>query len=178
MSRTTHTIRPALLRRVLDGGHSWGSLDVSPPRYGVSRHRLVVFPPGISADDRVLLRAWRTWPIWGVAVFLVLQIVLIQLFSSGAALTFSAGIALGAGGVIMAMTGAHRSQVRTMSVVRTACADDLLVAERFAELQSLVETLATADHALAEGTIDAVEHELAVWYVYERMADGGTHPLA
>jgi hypothetical protein len=167
MSDTMHQPR---WRRLLDGGHTWGSLDVSPPRYGVSRYRLVVFPPGISADDRMLLRARRTWPIWGIAVFLLLDVVLVPLIGSSPALWVSAGVYLGTGAVIMATTGALRGGVHTLSVVRTAGADDALIAEKFAELQSLTEALAVADRALADGEIGTVEHELTVWRVYDRMA--------
>jgi hypothetical protein len=167
MSDTTHQPR---WRRLLDGGHTWGSIDVSPPRYGVSRYRLVVFPPGISADDRVLLRAWRAWPVWGIAVFLALEIVLVPVLGSGQALGTSAAVFLGAGAVLMAMTGPHRHGIHTMSVVRTAGADDASVVGKYVELQSLADDLAVADRRLIDGEIDAAEHECLVWRVYDRMA--------
>jgi hypothetical protein len=155
---------------MLDGGRTWGSLEVSPTRYGISRYRLVVFPPGISADDRMLLRAWRAWPAWGLAAFLVLEILLVPAIGSGAALGISAVVVLGAGAVVMAMTGANRCGVRTLIAVRQAGANDTVAAERFVEFYSMVHCLTEADRMLADGEIRGQEHELLVWRVYDRMA--------
>ena len=38
--------------RLLDGERPWGAVDILPDRYGVTRYRLVVYPPGISDTDR------------------------------------------------------------------------------------------------------------------------------
>ena len=103
-------------------------------------------------------------------MFLTLEIVLVPVLGSGQALGISAIVVLGAGAVIMAMTGPHRHGIHTLSVVRTAGADDALVVERYAEMQSLAGDLATADRRLADGEIDAAEHECLVWRVYDRMA--------
>ena len=128
-------------RRLLDGGHTWGSLEVSPTRYGITRYRLVVFPPGISADDRMLLRIRRAWPTWGMAAFLILEILLVPAIGSVAALWISATVFLGAGAVVMAMTAAMRGGVRTMTAVRSAGVHDPLAAEQFAELYVLAHEL-------------------------------------
>jgi hypothetical protein len=117
MNDTMHAPR---WRRLLDGGRTWGSLDVSPSRYGVTRHRLVVFPPGISSDDRVLLRVWRTWPIWATLSWLVMEMFLVPTIGSGPAVAISTAVCVGAVVATMATTGANRSKVRTMSVVRMA----------------------------------------------------------
>jgi hypothetical protein len=167
----SHTMHEPRWRRLLDGGHTWGSLEVSPTRYGVTRYRLVVFPPGISADDRMLLRVWRARPAWGLATFLILEILLVPAVGTGAALGISAIVVLGAWAVVMAMTGANRGGVRTLTAVRQAGASDTFAAERFVEFYSLARGLADADRRLADGEIHAVEHELLVWRVYDRMAD-------
>jgi hypothetical protein len=167
MSDTMHEPR---WRRLLDGGHTWGALDISPTRYGVTRYRLVVFPPGISADDRRLLRAWRTWPVWGTATFLALEMLLVPTIGSGAALGISAGVFLGAGAVSMAMTGTNRCDVRTLTATRTGRTEDPMFADRFAELDALAHDLALADRKLANGQISTVGHEFLVWRVYDRMA--------
>ena len=83
-------------RRLLDGGRTWGSLDVSPSRYGVTRHRLVVFPPGISSDERVLLRLWRAWPIWATLMWLVMEMFLVPAIGSGAAVAISTTVCVSA----------------------------------------------------------------------------------
>jgi hypothetical protein len=156
-------------RRLLDGGRTWGSLEISPTRYGVTHYNLVVFPPGISAEDRMLLRAWRFWPIWGTLTWLVLEVLLAPLVGVATALAISTGIWLAAGAVAMAMAGANRARVRTMTVVRIAGHDDPLAPERLATLRSLVEELCEADQRLAAGESTTVDHELAVWRVYDRL---------
>ncbi|MDT5179638.1 MAG: hypothetical protein QOJ95_3836 [Mycobacterium sp.] len=171
MAPRTQPSQHPVLSRLLDGGHTWGSLSVSPPRYGVSRYRLVVFPPGISAEDRMLLRAWRSWPAWGIAVFLILEILLVPTLGTGLAFGTSVAVVLGAGAVLMVKSGATRGQVRTLTVVRTYGAVDDHVVEQFALLHTLTETLANADSRLAKGEIGAVAHERLVWFVYDQMAD-------
>ncbi|TPG35808.1 DUF6611 family protein [Mycolicibacterium hodleri] len=167
MNVSTHEPR---WRRLLDGGHTWGSLAVSPTRYGVTRYRLVVFPPGMSADDRMLLRVWRSWPVWGMTLFLLLEILLVPAIGASSALATSTAVFLGTGAALAAMTGATRGDVRTLSAVRMAGVDGTALAEGFAELCALVNDLAGADCERVDGEIDAVEHELLVWRVYDRMA--------
>jgi hypothetical protein len=164
------TMRAPRWIRLLDGSRTWGSLDVSPSRYGVTRHRLVVFPPGLTTDDRRLLRLWRSWPIWGTITWLALEILLIPTIGSGAALAISTGIALGGGAAAMAMTNGTRTRVRTLAVVRMVGFDDKIAAERYAELYSLADVLAAADRKLADGEFSTVEHEAVVWRVYDCMA--------
>jgi hypothetical protein len=164
------TIQKPRWRRLLDGGHTWGSLDISPSRYGVTRHHLVVFPPGISADERTLLRLWRSWPIWGTLTWLTLEIFLVPTIGSLPALAISSGICLGAGALAMAMTGANRTRVQTLSVVRMAGVGDAVVADRYAELYALACELGEADRGLAAGELSTVDHEAVVWRVYDRLS--------
>lgn len=144
---------------------------MSATQYGIVRYRLVVFPPGISADDRMLLRIWRAWPTWGMATFLILEILLVPVLGAAAALWISATVFLGAGALVMAMTAGHRGDVRTMTAVRRAGIHDPLAAEQFLEFYALAHDLAEADGRLAAGEIQPVEHELLVWRVYDRMGD-------
>ncbi len=51
--------------RLLDGDRSWGSIDIRPDRFGVTRYRLVVYPPGISESERRWVRVARGWPLMG-----------------------------------------------------------------------------------------------------------------
>lgn len=157
-------------RRVLDSGRTWGSLDVAPSRYGVTRHRLVVFPPGISPDERILLRLWRSWPIWGTVTWLALETVLVDTIGPGPALAISSGACLGGGAVALAMTGPTRGKVRTLTVVRMAGVDDALTADLCTELYQLADELADADRRLAHGELTTVGHEAVVWRVYDHMA--------
>ncbi len=70
----------------------------------------------------------------------------------------------------MAMAGATRGSVRTLSALRMAGADDTHIAETFTELRSLTQDLAPADRALTDGEIAAVEHEFLIWRADDRMA--------
>jgi hypothetical protein len=167
MSDTMHEPR---WRRLLDGGRTWGSLDVAPSRYGVTRHRLVVYPPGIAPDERILLRLWRAWPVWGTVTWLLLETILVNTIGPGTALAIASGVCLGAGAVLMAMTGATRGGVRTLTVVRMAGVDDALTADRCHELYELADELADADRRLADGELTTVGHEAVVWRVYDHLA--------
>ncbi|KAA0080503.1 hypothetical protein CIW52_23015 [Mycolicibacterium sp. P9-64] len=169
MSTTIHQPR---LRRLIDGGRTWGSLGISPSRYGLTRHHLVVFPPGISPDERVLLRLWRSWPIWGTLTWLTLEMFLIPTVGSTSAVVTSTVVAVGAGLVTMALTGANRTRVRTLTVVRIAGFPDPVATEAWAELCALACQLGEADRARDAGEISTVDHEAAVWRVYDRL---GTH---
>jgi hypothetical protein len=176
MTRLDHSTRPPLLERLLDGGRTWGSLDVAAGRYGVTRYRLVVFPPGIARDQRILLRIWRAYPVWGIAAWLVAEIVLMPTVGPGLALAVSTGLTVLAGLVAMALAGDTRGEVRTLTVLRMVGVNDAASAEQFEELRTLAYLLTDADARHAAGTLSRVEHESAVWRVYERMSLG--HPSA
>lgn len=163
------TKRETRWRHLLDRGATWGALAVSPPRHGVTRYRLVVFPPGISAEGRILLRAWRAWPVWGMTLFFVLEILLVPAVGANLALGISAVLFLGAGATLAVMTRTTRSAVRSLSAVRMAGTDGTPLNAGFAELTSLARDLERADRALADGEIASVAHEFLVWRVYDRM---------
>jgi hypothetical protein len=167
MNDTLHQPR---WRRLVDGGRTWGSLTISPSRYGVTRHHLVVYPPGISADDRMLLRLWRSWPIWGMLTWLVMEMFLVPTIGPNPALAISIGVCLGAGALLMAMAGANRTRVRTLTVVRMAGVVDAVAVDRYAELYALAHALADADRTLAAGELSTVDHEAVVWRVYDRLS--------
>src|SRR5258707_12438425 len=60
--------------RLLDGDRPWGSIDIRPDRFGVTRYRLVVYPPGISESERRRVRVARGWPLWGALVWCICEI--------------------------------------------------------------------------------------------------------
>jgi hypothetical protein len=165
-TRATHT---PLLRRLLDGGRTWGSLEISASRYGVTRYRLVVFPPGISGDERAVLRLWRTFPVWGIATWLLAEVVLMNVVSPGQALAFATGTCAAVGAVIMALAGHTRHRVRTLTVVRMVGVNDPMSGPLLRELRALTERLTNADARLAAGELTTVEHEAEVWRVYDGM---------
>jgi len=167
MSATTQTTR---WHRLLDGDRTWGSLSISLTRHGITRYRLVVFPPGLSCEQRRQLRVWRAWPTWGPALWLVLEVALLPTAGTGGALTISTFAALSAGAVSMAFVDQFRREVQTLAVLRMAGINDRESAELFAELKGHATALARADRELAAGEISAADHESVVWRVYEGMA--------
>ena len=154
---------------VLDGRHDWGSVEVSPTRHGVTRYRLVVFPPGIDTVERRLLRAWRAWPTCGAALWLVSQIVLGVFLTPGAALAVSISTYLACGAILFARVAAIRARVRTLSVVRMAGYPDERSAAMLVEMKWLVAALRYADDQRAEGHWSQADHEAACWQVYDRL---------
>jgi hypothetical protein len=172
MTQTTQSTRTPLLQRLLDGGRTWGALEVSVCRYGVTRYRLVVFPPGMSRDERIMLRLWRTFPVWGLATWLVAEVVLMTALTPGLALAISTGTCLAAGAATMALAGHTRGNVRTLTVVRMVGVNDPVAGPRLEELRELAGRLANADAGLAAGELTTVEHEAEVWQVYDRMPSG------
>jgi len=169
MTQTTQAAQKPLLRRLLDGERTWGSLEISASRYGVTRYRLVVFPPGISRDERVVLRLWRAFPVWGVATWLLADVVLMNVVSPGQALAFATGTCAAVGAVMMALAGHTRHRVRALTVVRMVGVNDPLAGPRLDEMRTLTERLTNADARLAAGELSTVEHEAEVWRVYDLM---------
>jgi hypothetical protein len=167
MRQPTRATHKPLLRRLLDGGRTWGSLEISASRYGVTRYRLVVFPPGISADERIVLRLWRNFPAWGLASWLLAEVTLMTAVSPGQALALATGGCAAVGAVTMALAGHTRHRVRTVTVVRMVGFNDPMAGPRLDALRTLTERLHHADARLAAGELTAVEHEAEVWQVYD-----------
>lgn len=169
---SARSIRAPLLRKLLDGARTWGDLEISDGRYGVARYRLTVYPPGLGRDERIPLRLWRAFPIWGLTLWLVLQVALLAAASPGVALAVSTGTCLVAGLTVMAMAGRVRGDVRTMTVVRIVGISDPDISAAHHELSDLAGRLIRADARLAAGLLTTVEHEAEVWRVYDRMGEG------
>jgi hypothetical protein len=169
MTQPTRATHKPLLRRLLDGGRTWGALEISASRYGVTRYRLVVFPPGISADERIVLRLWRTFPVWGLASWLLAEVTLMTVVSPGQALAFATGGCAAIGAVMMALTGHTRHLVRRLTVVRMVGVNDPMAGPRLDALRTLTERLTNADARLAAGELTTVDHEAEVWQVYNAM---------
>lgn len=161
---------------VLNGRHDWGSLDISPTRHGVTRYRLVVFPPGIDIVERRLLRAWRAWPTWGAVLWLVSQIVLGAALSPGAAFATSTIAYLASGLFLLARVAELRSRVRSLSVVLVAGYADERSAAMFVELKSLVAALGLADSQRDRGQSSQADHESTWWQVYDRLGQNRLGP--
>ena len=64
---------------------------------GVTRYRLVIYPPGISETERRRLRVWRGWPMWGALLWIVSYVILTELIGARPALLVSTATYLGGG---------------------------------------------------------------------------------
>lgn len=162
----TPTNRTAL-RTLLEGEHTWGSLEQSKSFDGVSRYRLVVHPPGLGRDERVALRLWRTFSVWGLGLWILLEVSLMVVLSPWLAVAAATATCLAVGAVLMVRAGRARGDVRTLTV--TARAGDHGAVAR---VTALADRLVSADAALAAGELSTVEHEARVWRVYEELPAG------
>ena len=157
------------LRRALDGDRRWGSIDIRPDRFGVTRYRLVVFPPGITDAERRRVRVARGWLLWGALVWVFCEILLNQMTGPWTALVASTGIYLGLGLVATSMAGEPRRQVRTFGVTVMAGHHYPVSLAHRHKLEGLAGALLEADDLLARGEIWATTHEMTWWRVYDQM---------
>jgi hypothetical protein len=174
-TRGMHDVKaaPGLLRRgwrrMLDGDRPWGSLDIHPDRFGITRYRLVVFPPGISAAERRRVRVARGWTLWAALVWFVCQVWLSQLTGPRAALAISTAVYFGLGLLAATMAGDRRRQVRTMGVMVMAGHHDQVSAGLRDKLEDLACAMLEADESLKRGEITATNHEMTWWRVYDQI---------
>ena len=156
-------------QRALDGDRRWGSIDIRPDRFGVTRYRLVLFPPGISDSERRLVRVARGWVLWGALVWIFCEISLSHTTGPWTALVISTAIYLGLGLVAKAMAGDARRQVRTIGAMVMAGHHDPVSSALRHKVENLAGALMEADELLARGEISATTHEMTWWRVYDQM---------
>lgn len=166
------TVAAACRRRMntlLDGERVWGSAHTSYARHGITRRRLVVFPPGINTSQRRRLRLWRGWPLWGAALWLLTEIVLGNHLGPVAALTISATSYLAIGITAFVHAGTPRRHVRTCTVLTMDGAPTLKSLTQRHRIVSLTGALTAADRALASGAITPADHEIIWNTVYHHL---------
>jgi hypothetical protein len=155
---------------MLDGPRPWGFFDAAVGRYGVRRHRLVIYPPGISSADRRLARMWRGWPVSGAALGLLAVMLLGNTVAPPAAVleyVVTGYVIIGA--VLFLRAGPVRVPVRSLSAVLMPLAPDAGERRRHSEWAALVDALTRADRMVAAGAISRVEYEAIWWDAYERL---------
>jgi len=164
--------------QLLDGDRPWGSIDVRPDRFGVTRYRLVVYPPGMNQTERRRVRTARGWPLWGAAVWIIAQVYLSNALSPWPALAISITFVLLLGFIAKALAGPLRGQVRTMTAAVMVGRPDLSSTAERDVIQRLGVRLIRADESVADGALTATEHESVWWSVYDEMvrqpADAGS----
>ena len=169
MTESRNGLLSCAWQHLLDGDRRWGSIDVRPDRFGVTRYRLVVYPPGISRTERRRLRVARGWPLWGVAAWIIAEVYLANALNPWIALALSIGVAIGLSVIALALAGPLRTQVRTMTAAVMVGRPDLGSTAERDMIQRLGVQLIRADEGLANGALSAAEHESIWWSVYDEM---------
>jgi len=125
----------------------------------------VVFPPGITARERRILRLWRGWPLWGAALWVGLQVAGESAGMPETALIAGTMIYIAVGALTFVLAGDTRQRVRTLCAVTMAgySNDD----RRYSTLRVLARAMDQADLALEEDRISPLEHEARWWQVYD-----------
>lgn len=156
---------------LLDHGPAWGSFTVYPARFGVTRYRLVVFPPGIGTAHRRMLKLWRAWPIWGAALWVGLQIGGSLVGMPETALIGGSMLVIASGAMTFALTDEASVQVRSLWAISMAGYGNGEVDQRCTLLRAMARNLDRADMDLEEGRISPAEHEARWWRVYDAISE-------
>ncbi len=155
---------------MLDGENRWGFVRIQIDRFGMTRYRLVVYPPGISDAERRRLRVWRGAPLWGAALWIVAEILLQQVTGPWTALAMSTGLVATFAAVALARSGTTRTQVRAIGVVTMAGHTDATLTSARDDLLSMGMALTAADDRVDDGLMSALDHEALWWQVYDQLA--------
>ncbi len=173
-------IRPGRLQRwsaqLLDGENRWGYVRTQVDRFGVTRYRLVVYPPGISDVQRRRLRIWRGAAVWGAALWVLSEIVLQQLVGPWTALAASTGGVVALAAVAKAKAGETRTMVRSMGVVTMPGLTEVATIHSRDELLAMAMTLTAADDRVDEEHMSPLDHEALWWQVYEKLDPARSAP--
>jgi hypothetical protein len=170
--------RPGRLRswstRLLDGESRWGFVHIQIDRFGVTRYRLVVYPPGISDDERRRLRIWRGAPVWGAPLWFVAEVFLQQVTGPVSALAISTGTVTALVAFALVRADGMRTRVRAIGVVTMAgLKDEGTVAARD-DLLAKAMMLTCADERVDEERMSPLDHEALWWQIYEQIAPAGS----
>ena len=168
---TPHAVS-RLWRHLLDGERAWGSVDTWHARHGMTRHRLVVFPPGTNLAERRRLRLWRGWPLWGAALWIVSEVVLSNQLAPIPAVAASTSIYLLSGYCAFVMAGTPRTQIRVEVAITMSDLPDLGAEARRENIGRHAKLLVDADKRLATRHITAAEHEMIWSEVYRQLPAG------
>jgi Family of unknown function (DUF6611) len=164
---------PRWWSRLLDGENRWGFARIQMDRFGVTRYRLVVYPPGISDAERRRLRIWRGSPIWGTALWVVSEVYLQQAFRTWEALAISSTMVISLVVGALFMSGNTRTEVRMVGVVTIPGHVDAATIAARDKLEALAAMLYDADERVGAERMSPLEHEALWWQVYDQLAPDG-----
>jgi hypothetical protein len=147
----------------------WGRVDADPLPYGVTRFRLVVYPPDVTAGARLLVRAWRSWPMAGAVASAAAGAAAVPLVGLGPA---AAACLLGYLGGLVVLGVASLPERRLVRQVWVEDPGECVALDEVlgpARVRLLAELLCAADEALAAGELSSVDH-LGIWrFVYDEV---------
>ncbi|KUM05761.1 hypothetical protein AVZ31_24970 [Mycolicibacterium neoaurum] len=144
-------------------------MDIRPQRWGSVVYRIVLYPPGISAEERRRVRVWRGFYAWGTAWWLVVTAVLSGFAEPWFAVTVASVTTLIFGTRAFLRAGSVRSRVRTADVTVPLPNSDRALLALARQVQAVGTAMVRADRRLREGQITAAEHEV-IWHrAYENL---------
>lgn len=161
-AEVSHAVRHAI-HDLVDGAHSWGSLDQAPARSTVVQQiTLEVLRPGTSLHDRRLLHARRTWPLGGAILSVSIVIVMVS-WAPAHVIGGVVLIAWGLGfGILELTTRGLRESVRELSASSTRTPDGLVVVGDAACVRATAARLVAVERELDAGRI-SLDRYLALW---------------
>lgn len=161
-AEVSHSVRHAV-HDLVDGAHSWGSLDQAPARSTVVQQiTLKVHRPGTSLHDRRLLHARQTWPLGG-AVLSVLIVIVMASWAPAHVIGVVVLISWGLGFVILELTTRGlRESVRELSASSTCTPGGLVVVGDAACVRATAARLFALERELDAGHISP-DRYLTLW---------------
>jgi len=157
-----HSVRRAV-HDLVDGAHSWGSLDQAPARSTVVQQiTLKVHRPGTTLHDRRLLHARQTWPLGGAILSVLIGIVMAS-WAPTHLIGVMVLITWGLGFVLLELTTRGlRESVRELSASSTCTPGELVVVGDAACVRATAARLFALERELDAGHISS-DRYLALW---------------
>lgn len=144
-------------------------MDIRPQRWGSVAYRIVLYPPGISAEERRRVRIWRGFYAWGTAWWLAATAMLSGFTEPWAAATVASATTLLFGAGAFRRAGSVRNRVRTADVTVPLPNSDRALLTLARHVQEVGTAMVRADRRLREGQITAADHEV-IWHrAYENL---------
>lgn len=164
-----------VVRRVLEGPHGWGELEVWGGRYGFTSSCLVVFPPGASRSERIRYRVMRAWPALGILLGVLATVAVAQ--RAPFVLAAGAGCAVYAVGALAlaGLAGRGRRAIRTLDACRGDEGTVGLDRGPAADLDRFAAMLILAERRHRAGDLDAVGFETVWGAVWQELGDPRYH---
>ncbi|ORI20533.1 hypothetical protein BJD99_02850 [Rhodococcus sp. 1163] len=138
----------------------------------MTRHRLVVFPPGTNLVERRGLRLWRGWPLWGAILWIVSEVVLSNQLAPIQAVAASTTVYVLSGYCAFVMAGTPRTHIRIEVAITMTDLPDRDSLARRENIGRHANLLVDADNRFATQQITAAEHEMIWSEVYRQLPAG------